>query len=116
MVFSKLCFLMGLDASPPIETTHNSYIFWSDWGNGKIEVAFTDGSGRKTLVSRNEFWPNGLSFDSQSSRLYWGDAKQGRIEYINLKDFRLTKSFPTPKSVILVDDGIQQVFGFSIIG
>lgn len=52
------------------------YLFWSDWGVvPRIERSFLDGSGRKTIISENILWPNGLTVDYEMDRIYWIDAK-----------------------------------------
>ncbi|KAI6192642.1 hypothetical protein M3Y96_01248600 [Aphelenchoides besseyi] len=61
------------------------YIFWSDWGQKpRIERANMDGSNRKMIVNLNEKsslggWPNGLTLDLYSKRVYWIDAKSKSI-------------------------------------
>ncbi|CAB3407219.1 unnamed protein product [Caenorhabditis bovis] len=66
-----------------------SYIFWGTWNDiqneatpSKIERAKLDGSQRKTLVSRNTLWINGLAIDAKEDYLYWCDAFRGTIERI----------------------------------
>merc|ERR1711892_1188727 len=52
------------------------WIFWSDWGNfPKIEKAGMDGTNRSVLATENLMWPNGITLDLVSERLYWVDAK-----------------------------------------
>ena len=52
------------------------WIFWSDWGNfPKIEKAGMDGTNRSVLATENVMWPNGITLDLVSERLYWVDAK-----------------------------------------
>lgn len=52
------------------------YMFWTDWGSKpKIERATLAGNLRKTLVSTNLLWPNGLSIDMSEDKIYWCDAK-----------------------------------------
>lgn len=59
-------------------------MFWSDWGqNPRIERSGMDGSGRKTIVATGLYWPNGLSIDYSTRRLYFADAKLDFIEYCN---------------------------------
>jgi len=42
-----------------------------------------DGSGRMTVISSGLYWPNGLSIDYATKRLYFADAKLDFIEYCN---------------------------------
>lgn len=39
-----------------------------------------DGSNRKSIVTESIFWPNGLTLDYTTSRVYWVDAKHHVIE------------------------------------
>lgn len=46
-------------------------------------------TNRKTIVSENIIWPNGIALDissdrRQPQRLYWCDAKLDTIEMVNL--------------------------------
>lgn len=58
------------------------YLFWSDWGqNPRIERSGLDGSGRVVLVSKDLFWPNALTIDYPTKRLYFADARMDFIEF-----------------------------------
>lgn len=60
-------------------------IFWTDWGNlPKIERSYMDGSGRSVIANTSLFWPNGLTLDYTTQKLYWADAKHHVIECANL--------------------------------
>lgn len=39
-----------------------------------------DGSLRTVIANTSVFWPNGLTLDYASERLYWADAKHHVIE------------------------------------
>ena len=43
-----------------------------------------DGSSRRTIVTGNLGWPNGLTIDQTTNLLYWADAKLDKIEVSNL--------------------------------
>ena len=43
-----------------------------------------DPATRKSIVTRDIKWPNGLSLDSTLNRLWWADAGVDRIESANL--------------------------------
>lgn len=64
------------------------YIFWTDWVQrpsmtaAKIERANLDGSNRTVLVNTTIQWPNGLTIDLQTKRLFWCDAYTDRLESI----------------------------------
>ena len=60
-------------------------MYWTDWGKHPgIERAALDGSQRITLVDTSVAWPNGLTIDYFSRKIYWADAKLDKIEVINL--------------------------------
>lgn len=51
-------------------------MYWTDWGQKpKIERAYLDGSSRQQLVTSGIEWPNGLTIDYETDRLFWVDAK-----------------------------------------
>ncbi|KAL1426766.1 hypothetical protein MTO96_017995 [Rhipicephalus appendiculatus] len=52
------------------------WMFWTDWGKQpKIERAGMDGSHRSAIVTTDILWPNGLTIDFLTKRLFWVDAK-----------------------------------------
>ena len=60
-------------------------MYWTDWGaNPKIEKAAMDGSERQVIVTGNMTWPNGLTIDQATNRLFWADAKLDKIEVSDL--------------------------------
>ena len=60
-------------------------IFWTDWGEQPhIETCYMDGSDRKKIIDTSLFWPNGLTIDYASNRLFWADAKHHVIESADL--------------------------------
>lgn len=60
-------------------------MFWTDWGAiPKIERANLDGQSRRTIVSGDLKWPNGLVIDEASQTLFWADAGLDKIETSNL--------------------------------
>ena len=60
-------------------------MYWTDWGaNPKIEQAGMDGSARRVIVTGNLGWPNGLTIDQATNRLFWADAKLNKIEVSDL--------------------------------
>ena len=61
-------------------------MYWSDWYSpAKIEVANMDGTERQVLVEGGHLmWPNGLSIDYDTRKLYWADARSNTIERIDL--------------------------------
>ena len=67
-----------------------TYLYWSDWGlPSKIERLQLDGSltlvaNRRTIVSTELGWPNGLTAECEKDRLYWADAQFDKIEVSDL--------------------------------
>lgn len=57
-------------------------MFWSDWGqNPRIEQASMDGFGRRAIVTSKVYWPNGLTLDYPTRRIYFADAYLKYIDY-----------------------------------
>ncbi len=61
------------------------WLFWSDWGeNPRIERIGMDGTQRQTIVSAtNIYWPNGLTLDIPTKRVYFADSKLDFIHFCN---------------------------------
>lgn len=76
MTFTKMCCLF----------VNARRMYWSDWINpAKIEVANMDGTGRQIFVQGGGLaWPNSLSVDHASRKLYWSDGRTDTIECVNL--------------------------------
>ncbi|XP_063231013.1 low-density lipoprotein receptor-related protein 6 isoform X2 [Bacillus rossius redtenbacheri] len=63
------------------------YMFWTDWGEvPKIERVAMNGDPktRKVIVSKDIFWPNGLTIDYVSEKVYWLD---GHLKFISSMDY-----------------------------
>ena len=61
-------------------------MIWTDWGNHKIEIAKLDGSGRQDLVNEKVGYPNGVSYDFDTGRVFWCDARRDVIGHVMLND------------------------------
>ncbi|RWS07607.1 low-density lipoprotein receptor-related protein 4-like protein [Dinothrombium tinctorium] len=88
-----------------------STLFWTDWGNSpRIEKAFIDGTGRIAIVNSSLFWPNGLTIDYPSNRIYWVDAKHHVIESSNFdgtdRKSVIEGNLPHPFAVTVFEDNI----------
>lgn len=60
---------------------YSRHIYWTDWGTvAKIEKATLHGKNRTAIITKDVWWPNGLTIDFTLNRLYWIDAKLRRIE------------------------------------
>ena len=69
-----------------------------------------DGSKRIALVTESIHWPNGLTIDYTSDRLYWVDAKHRVIESINISGTDrkkvVTRGLHHPFSITVFEDSI----------
>ncbi|XP_022326935.2 low-density lipoprotein receptor-related protein 4-like isoform X2 [Crassostrea virginica] len=84
-------------------------IFWTDWGQvPKIERSYMDGSGRSVIADTSLFWPNGLTLDYATDKLYWADAKHHVIECSNLDGSSrrtvINTGLPHPFALTLFED------------
>lgn len=79
----KVLFWEDLDQPRAISLVPmEGWLFWTDWGEGpKIERAGMNGnvSTRQVIVSEEISWPNGLTVDYETRRLFWADAKHSFI-------------------------------------
>lgn len=56
-------------------------LFYTSWGeNPHIGRAGMDGSHQEAIIYEDIGWPNGIVVDVVLKRIYWSDAKHGRIE------------------------------------
>ncbi|XP_014669426.1 PREDICTED: low-density lipoprotein receptor-related protein 2-like isoform X2 [Priapulus caudatus] len=60
------------------------YMFWTDWGDHpRLERAGLDGSNRTTIINTKVSWPNGLTIDYPTKRVYFADSRLDYIDYAN---------------------------------
>ncbi|XP_068192271.1 low density lipoprotein receptor a [Antennarius striatus] len=65
---------------------HSNFVYWTDWGNpAKIEKGGLNGGDRNALVTDNIVWPNGITLDLLSQRLYWVDSKLHTLSSIDVQ-------------------------------
>ncbi|XP_067677199.1 low-density lipoprotein receptor-related protein 4-like [Haliotis asinina] len=51
------------------------WVFWTNWAlSATIERCGMDGTNRKVLINDAIKWPNGITLDYDTERLYWTDA------------------------------------------
>ncbi|XP_021100533.1 low-density lipoprotein receptor isoform X2 [Heterocephalus glaber] len=63
----------------------HGFMYWTDWGTpAKIEKGGLNGVDMYSLVTEDIEWPNGITLDLSSSRLYWVDSKLHSIFSINV--------------------------------
>ena len=68
---------MCLDPSPGTR-----WLFWTDWGeNPRIERIGMDGTLRETIINTKIYWPNGLTLDVATERVYFADSKLDFIDF-----------------------------------
>lgn len=68
---------MCLDPSPGAR-----WLFWSDWGeNPRIERVGMDGENRSVVINTKIYWPNGLTLDVATKRIYFADSKLDFIDF-----------------------------------
>ncbi|CAB3367800.1 Hypothetical predicted protein [Cloeon dipterum] len=68
---------LALDPSPGTR-----WLFWTDWGeNPRVERVGMDGSNRSTIINTKIYWPNGLTLDIATKRVYFADSKLDFIDF-----------------------------------
>lgn len=63
----------------------HGFMYWTDWGvPAKIEKGGLNGVDVYSLVTEDIQWPNGITLDLSSGRLYWVDSKLHSISSIDV--------------------------------
>lgn len=63
----------------------HGFMYWTDWGvPAKIEKGGLNGVDIYSLVTEDIQWPNGITLDLSSGRLYWVDSKLHSISSIDV--------------------------------
>lgn len=75
-------------------------MIWTDWGKSIIERASLDGSNRVTLVKKDIGYPNGVTIDMETNRVYWCDAQLDIISSVNLDGTNQTRVKVASDSVV----------------
>ncbi|XP_013407657.1 low-density lipoprotein receptor-related protein 2-like [Lingula anatina] len=61
------------------------YIYWTDWGHiPYIARVGMDGTNRSSVITEKLGWPNSLTIDYVTRKMWWADAHLDYIEYANL--------------------------------
>jgi DNA-binding beta-propeller fold protein YncE len=82
------------------------YAYWSEWGKkAGIYMSGMDGSDRRVVANHSIEWPNGLTFDKTTNRIYWSDAQLNRIEFVDMT---------TSERSILVQDTVFHPFSMAV--
>ncbi|KAM4022348.1 low-density lipoprotein receptor-related protein 8 isoform 1-T1 [Anomaloglossus baeobatrachus] len=86
----------------------SGFMFWSDWGDpAKIEKAGLNGGDRQVLVSDEIEWPNGITLDVLTHRLYWVDSK---LHTLSSVDFNGSNR----KLLIFSEEKLSHPFGLAV--
>ena len=57
------------------------YVFWTDWGlSPYIGRAGLDGSNQTQIINTKLSWPNGITIDIITDKIWWCDAHLDFIE------------------------------------
>jgi len=65
-------------------TPGSRVLFWTDWGDHpRIERVNMDGTNRTSILTSKIFWPNGLTLDLPTKRVYFADSKVDYIDFCN---------------------------------
>lgn len=63
----------------------HGFMYWTDWGTpAKIKKGGLNGVDIYSLVTEDIQWPNGITLDLPSGRLYWVDSKLHSISSIDV--------------------------------
>ncbi|XP_021573646.1 low-density lipoprotein receptor [Carlito syrichta] len=63
----------------------HGFMYWTDWGTpAKIKKGGLNGVDVYSLVTEDIQWPNGITLDHSSGRLYWVDSKLHSISSIDV--------------------------------
>lgn len=87
------------------------YLFWTDWdrNNPSISRSHLDGSGVKKLFGKPIVqWPNGITIDQMSERIYWVDAMEDYIASADLEG----RYF---KRILWNDDKVTHPFAVAVL-
>jgi len=64
------------------------YVFWSDWSQTPFIARIgMDGSQMKKIITTDIYWPNCVTIDYTTNRLFWVDAQTIRLECVFLTSF-----------------------------
>ncbi|XP_039628542.1 low-density lipoprotein receptor-like [Polypterus senegalus] len=86
----------------------NGFMYWTDWGTpAKIEKAGLNGVDRIPLVTDTIEWPNGITLDLESKRLYWVDSKLHTISSIDVHG-------GNRKTVVASEDKLAHPFSLTV--
>ena len=113
----KMATLVADDLEQPrslVVDPTTGWMYWTDWGSdAKIERCGMNGQQRRAIITSSKIaiiWPNGLTLDYTSNRLFWTDAKLHRVTSSDIEgnDIRVVLSsyhlLPHPFSIAVFGD------------
>lgn len=63
----------------------HGYMYWTDWGaSAKITKGGLNGADQFPLVTEGIEWPNGITLDLPSQRLYWVDSRLHALSSVDV--------------------------------
>lgn len=116
MTAYKWNFILWISLSKcPLLVWFFRYIFFSEWDRpANISRAHTDGSNLMVFRNVTLGWPNGLSVDFETDRLYWCDALLDHVQHSNLEgtDVRTVSSrlIRHPFSIVIHKGELSNIF------
>ena len=86
-------------------------LFWTDLGKQpRIERVSMDGLERKVVIDSSQLtWPNGLTIDYASDRIFWADSKRNLIGSSDLDGSDIlivARNIQNPSSLTVFEDSI----------
>ncbi|KAK7113108.1 hypothetical protein V1264_012457 [Littorina saxatilis] len=87
----------------------HGFLYWSDWGSSPyIGRMSLDGKNiSRTFITDKLGWPNALTIDYETERLWWGDAHLDIIEYCKLDGtgrHTVLEKVPHPFAITIFED------------
>ncbi|KAL5005791.1 hypothetical protein ScPMuIL_016949 [Solemya velum] len=90
----------GLEAFPK-----RGYLFYTDWGDQPhISRVGMDGSKPERIITDNLAWPNAITIDYVTEKIFWADASLDYIAMANLDG---------SARHVVIKEGLQHVFALS---
>ncbi|XP_064651569.1 sortilin-related receptor-like isoform X2 [Lineus longissimus] len=93
----------------------HGYLFWTDWSSTypRIMKSWLDGQFIQPIVTGKDkvYWPNGITIDIQTERIYWVDAMKDRLvsATLNGTDMKVLVSgynIPHPYGITIFKDEV----------
>lgn len=111
-LFCKVLLIDNIDAPRSVVVLPQlGTMFWTDWGDiPHIGRASMDGTNQRNIIETGITWPNGLTIDIFTERIYWVDARHKKIESANYdgSDRRevLSDILMHPYSIAIFEDNL----------